>query len=69
MWVMKQLPPSENLEVSTLSRLFEQTTNSYKYLFFLNRHLTVVQIPDFSKKSGILPLLIHPLPHPLPKRS
>lgn len=30
-----QLPPSSAISVSTLARLFDETTNSYKYLFFL----------------------------------
>lgn len=33
---MKELPPSGNLDISALSGLFEQTTNSYKYLFLLS---------------------------------
>lgn len=31
----KQLPPSPHVDVRALSRLFSNTTNSYKYLFFL----------------------------------
>ena len=34
--VFKQLPLSENLNIPALSRLFVDTTNSYKYLFFLS---------------------------------
>jgi transcriptional regulator with XRE-family HTH domain len=30
------LPPSETVDVSVLSGLFNQTTNSYKYLFFIS---------------------------------
>jgi transcriptional regulator with XRE-family HTH domain len=30
------LPQSDRVSVSTLARLFESTTNSYKYLFFLS---------------------------------
>jgi len=29
------LPPSPPLDIEALSRLFDRTTNSYKYLFFL----------------------------------
>ena len=29
------LPPSPILDIEALSRLFDRTTNSYKYLFFL----------------------------------
>ncbi|WP_088892389.1 hypothetical protein [Leptolyngbya ohadii] len=29
------LPPSDRLDIEALSRLFDRTTNSYKYLFFL----------------------------------
>ncbi|MBD2094462.1 hypothetical protein H6F90_04765 [Trichocoleus sp. FACHB-591] len=29
------LPPSQNLDIEAFSRLFNRTTNSYKYLFFL----------------------------------
>jgi len=32
----ESLPSSDNLNVSGLSRLFEDTTNSYKFLFFLS---------------------------------
>ena len=32
----RELPPSEALDISTLSSLFRQTTNSYKYIFFLS---------------------------------
>jgi len=30
----RNLPQSENLNISALSQLFNSTTNSYKYLFF-----------------------------------
>jgi hypothetical protein len=30
------LPPSQSLNISALARLFNDTTNSYKYLFFLS---------------------------------
>ncbi len=33
---MYRLPNSESLDISALSRLFESTTNSYKYLYFLS---------------------------------
>ncbi len=33
---MYNLPNNENLDISALSRLFESTTNSYKYLYFLS---------------------------------
>jgi len=33
--MINQLPNSEYLNISALSRLFRNTTNSYKYLFFL----------------------------------
>jgi hypothetical protein len=30
------LPPSPSLNIAALARLFNDTTNSYKYLFFLS---------------------------------
>ncbi len=33
---LQKLPESEQLNISALSRLFSNTTNSYKYLFFLS---------------------------------
>ncbi|WP_414621153.1 HNH endonuclease domain-containing protein [Calothrix sp. CCY 0018] len=33
---MYNLPNDDSLDISTLSRLFESTTNSYKYLYFLS---------------------------------
>ena len=33
---MYNLPNSDGLNISALSRLFESTTNSYKYLYFLS---------------------------------
>jgi len=32
----QELPKSDTVDVSTLSRLFKKTTNSYKYLFFIS---------------------------------
>jgi hypothetical protein len=33
---LKGLPQSEQLDIPALYRLFENTTNSYKYIFFLS---------------------------------
>jgi len=33
---MEELPKSDTVDVSALSRLFKKTTNSYKYLFFMS---------------------------------
>ncbi len=33
---VNELPQSEHLNISSLSRLFKNTTNSYKYLFFMS---------------------------------
>ncbi|MDY6901110.1 MAG: hypothetical protein SWZ49_23970, partial [Cyanobacteriota bacterium] len=33
---MYNLPNDDSLNISALSRLFESTTNSYKYLYFLS---------------------------------
>ncbi|MGK7920426.1 MAG: hypothetical protein AB4080_10530 [Trichodesmium sp.] len=32
----KMLPVSDKVDISALSRLFANTTNSYKYLFFIS---------------------------------
>jgi transcriptional regulator with XRE-family HTH domain len=32
----QELPKSDTVDVSTLSRLLKKTTNSYKYLFFIS---------------------------------
>jgi transcriptional regulator with XRE-family HTH domain len=34
--ISQNLPPSERVNVSALSQIFDNTTNSYKYLFFLS---------------------------------
>ena len=34
--LVSQLPTSESLDISALSRLFDKTTNSYKYIFLLS---------------------------------
>lgn len=34
--ISQDLPPSERVNVSVLSQIFDNTTNSYKYLFFLS---------------------------------
>ena len=52
----RQLPDSDHLNVSALSRLFSNTTNSYKYLFFLSlldiinrRHFEVLSSISFEE--------------------
>lgn len=46
------LPPSEELNISALSRLFQETTNSYKYLFFLSI-LDILNRQNFEPTSPI----------------
>jgi len=46
------LPPSEALDISALSRLFRETTNSYKYIFFLSL-LDILKRRNFEATSPI----------------
>ncbi|MCE2436255.1 MAG: hypothetical protein J4F29_25570, partial [Candidatus Latescibacteria bacterium] len=48
-----QLPHSDQLNIAALSGLFRNTTNSYKYLFFLSL-LTLLKDRDFEIDDGIL---------------
>ena len=43
--ISQDLPPSERVNVSVLSQIFDNTTNSYKYLFFLS----ILDIPQKKK--------------------
>ncbi|MGK7882297.1 MAG: HNH endonuclease domain-containing protein [Crocosphaera sp.] len=47
-----QLPNDEQLNIAAFSRLFNQTTNSYKYLFFLSL-LDILARGNFSKLDAI----------------
>ncbi len=48
----QQLPHSDQLDIAALSGLFRNTTNSYKYLFFLSL-LTLLKDRDFEIDDGI----------------
>lgn len=48
----KQLPPSEEVSVAALSRLFADTTNSYKYIFFISI-LDILQRRQFDVSESI----------------
>lgn len=48
----QQLPHSDQLDIAALSGLFRNTTNSYKYLFFLSL-LTLLKDRDFKVDDGI----------------
>ena len=50
---MSYLPDSDRLDIAALSGLFRNTTNSYKYLFFLSL-LTLIKERSFSIDKGIL---------------
>ena len=50
---MSYLPDSDRLDIAALSGLFRNTTNSYKYLFFLSL-LTLIKERNFSIDKGIL---------------
>ena len=50
---MSYLPDSDRLDIEALSGLFRNTTNSYKYLFFLSL-LTLIKERNFSIDKGIL---------------
>jgi len=49
---MHNLPPSKNLNISALSKLFNSTTNSYKYLYFLSL-LEILKRRNFDDVSTI----------------
>ncbi len=46
----QNLPPSDRVDISVLSQIFENTTNSYKYLFFMS-------LLDIMKRRHFEPLL------------
>lgn len=48
----RELPPSEALDISALSKLFRETTNSYKYIFFLSI-LDILNRQNFEATSPI----------------
>ena len=48
----QELPKSDTVDVSTLSRLFKKTTNSYKYLFFISM-LDILERRQFDGLSPI----------------
>jgi transcriptional regulator with XRE-family HTH domain len=48
----RQLPPSEDVNVAFLSGIFNKTTNSYKYLFFISI-LDILERRKFSISSSI----------------
>ena len=50
---MKKLPESDRLDIASLSGLFRNTTNSYKYLFFLSI-LNLIKEKDFAVEKSIL---------------
>ena len=50
---MPYLPGSDRLDIAALSGLFRNTTNSYKYLFFLSL-LTLIKERNFDIDKGIL---------------
>ena len=49
----QQLPHSDHLDISALSRLFRNTTNSYKYIFFISL-ITLMKDRNFEVEDGIL---------------
>lgn len=49
----QQLPHSDQLDISALSRLFKKTSTSYKYLFFISL-LTLIKDRDAEIEDGIL---------------
>ena len=49
----QQLPHSDQLDISALSRLFRKTATSYKYLFFISL-LTLIKDRNFEIDDGIL---------------
>lgn len=58
----KILPPSADLDVTALSRLFTKTTNSYKYLFFLSLlNLCEQQKFDVSRLINLREILVEML--------
>ncbi len=48
----QELPPSDRVNVSVLSQIFDNTTNSYKYLFFLSL-LDIIKRRQFDTLSPI----------------
>ena len=50
--LVSQLPISESLDISALSRLFDKTTNSYKYIFLLSL-LDIINRRRFSPSQSI----------------
>ncbi len=46
------LPPSDSLDISTFSRLLDDTTNSYKFVFFLSL-LNILSNSSFDVSSPI----------------
>lgn len=50
---MKYLPESDRLDIASLSGLFRNTTNSYKFLFFLSI-LNILKEKHFADDKGIL---------------
>ena len=50
--LVSQLPTSESLDISALSRLFDKTTNSYKYIFLLSL-LDIINRRRFSPSQSI----------------
>jgi hypothetical protein len=48
----QELPKSDTVDVSTLSRLFKKTTNSYKYLFFIS----ILDILERRQFDGLSPI-------------
>jgi hypothetical protein len=50
--LISQLPSSESLDISALSRLFDKTTNSYKYIFLLSL-LDIINRRRFSSSQSI----------------
>lgn len=49
---VRELPESKEVDVSKLSRLFDKTTNSYKYLFFISL-LDILKRRQFDAQSPI----------------
>ena len=49
----QQLPHSDQLDISALSALFEDTTNSYKYLFFISL-MNLMKDRNFEVDDGVL---------------
>jgi transcriptional regulator with XRE-family HTH domain len=49
---IQELPKSDTVDVSALSRLFKKTTNSYKYLFFISL-LDILERRQFQALSSI----------------